>query len=147
MVAAYLPDWADAALCTARPALAPMFSHSIPAALVLALVAAALTFMLAHDARAAWIAAGLVLSHVLLDYFTGIKPTWPNGPSIGLGLYRNPALDLLMEWTVLVAGWLLYRRTIPLSGKRTAAIMLAALLMLQAGIDVAKMLLPSVSKC
>src|SRR5688572_30885343 len=38
---------------------------------------------------------------------------WPGGPLVGLSLYERPALDFLVEAPVIVAGWLLYRRSLP----------------------------------
>jgi membrane-bound metal-dependent hydrolase YbcI (DUF457 family) len=147
--AAYLPDWVDAALCvTGRYHDAQMYSHSIPAALVLAFLAAATQFRRA-DPRAALVIAAVVVSHILLDYLTGIKPTWPGGPVIGLQIYRYPALDLVTETSVIVAGWMFYRRTLPASnGKWNGShLMLGILLLMQLGADAGRLLLPSVNKC
>src|SRR3954470_18133980 len=85
--ATYLPDWMDAALCvTGRYHNAQMMSHSIPATLVLAALAAA-TQLGRKQRGVILVVALVVISHVLLDYITGIKPTWPGGPFIGLEMY------------------------------------------------------------
>jgi membrane-bound metal-dependent hydrolase YbcI (DUF457 family) len=147
--AAYLPDWVDAALClSGRYHDVQMFSHSVPAALVLALLAAATQFRRA-DARTAAVIAAVVLSHILLDYLTGIKPTWPGGPVIGLQIYRYPVLDFAIEAAVIITGWMFYRKTLPATTGRWngSHLMLAVLLSMQLAVDAARLLFPSVNKC
>lgn len=147
--ATYLPDWVDAGLClTGRYHSAQMSSHSIPAAIVLAILAGA-TQLSRRDLGAASVVAAVVVSHVILDYLTGIKPTWPGGPFIGLELYRHPIADFLLEAVVIVGGWLLYRRTLPPARGRwnTSSLLLGLLLLMQAGVDVTKLLSPAVNKC
>jgi membrane-bound metal-dependent hydrolase YbcI (DUF457 family) len=147
--ATYLPDWVDAALCVSgRYHDAQMLSHSVPAVLVLAILAGATQFRRA-DLRAALVIAAVVISHVLLDYLTGIKPTWPGGPVIGLQIYRYPVFDFAVEAFVIVAGWMFYRSTLPAAGSRWNAshVMLAALLFLQIAADAGRLLFPSVTKC
>ncbi len=148
--ATYLPDWVDAALCiTGRYHSVQMLSHSIPAALVLALVAGAVQLARGGDIRGGLVVAAVVISHVLLDYITGIKPTVPGGPFIGLQIYRFPLIDFVIESVVIVAGWLMYRRTLPAADRRwnPATTMLVLLLLLQAGVGAARLLFPSVNKC
>jgi membrane-bound metal-dependent hydrolase YbcI (DUF457 family) len=147
--ATYLPDWIDAGLCiTGRYHNAQMLSHSLPAVLLLALLAAA-TQIRQPGWPPALIVGAVVISHILLDYLTGIKPTWPGGPFIGLEIYRHPILDFAVESLVIVAGWLLYRKTLPRhrSNWNPANVMLFLLLAMQGGIDAARLLLPSVNKC
>jgi membrane-bound metal-dependent hydrolase YbcI (DUF457 family) len=149
LLATYLPDWVDAALClTGRYHDAQMYSHSIPAALVLAALAGA-TQLRRLDVRAALVVAALVISHVVLDYITGIKPTWAGGPFIGLEMYRHPLADFVVEAIVIVTGWMFYRRTLPpgLPKWNASSTMLLLLLLMQGGIDAARLLLPSVNKC
>lgn len=147
--ASYLPDWVDAALCvTGKYQNAQMLSHSIPAVLILAVLAGAT--QLGRADRAATVAVfAVVISHVLLDYITGIKPTWPGGPFIGMQLYSRPLLDLAVESVVIVAGWLVYKRTVPaVSGRwNLSTLMLAVLLVMQAGADALRLLSPSINKC
>ena len=147
--ATYLPDWMDAALCvTGRYHDSQMFSHSVPAVIVLAILAAATQFG-RGDLRAALVVGVVVLSHVLLDYLTGIKPTWPGGPLIGLGIYRYPIVDFTVEAVVILGGWLLYRRTLPPNESKwnASTVMLAVLLLMQAGADAGRLLFPSINKC
>jgi len=63
------------------------------------------------------IVALVVVSHWALDYFTGIKPTWPGGPIVGMNLYARPLVDFALESATILAGWLLYRRTLPESAR------------------------------
>lgn len=149
VIATYLPDWVDASLCvTGRYHDAQLYSHSIPAMIVLALIAGA-TQLRRADNSAALVVAAVVISHVLLDYLTGIKPTWPGGPSIGLGMYRYPVADFALEAAVIFAGWLLYRGTFQAERGRwnPATVMLISLILMQAGVDAAKILSPSINKC
>jgi LexA-binding, inner membrane-associated putative hydrolase len=150
LVAAYTPDWVDAGLCLARANNSHgMLSHSIPVVLVLALAGFALYGLKTRDWSGALLVAAVIVSHMLLDWVTGYKPTWPGGPMIGLGLYEHPVADFIVEGLVIGAGAVLYERTLP-SRRRPwldVSIMLGALLMLQLGIDIAHMVLKSIPKC
>ncbi len=67
---------------------------------------------------------------------------------IGLRLYDRPVADFAAETIVIVAGALLYGRT--LSPRRPwvdVSIMLGALLVLQLTIDIAHLLMKSLTKC
>jgi hypothetical protein len=151
IVASQLPDWGDAAVCLAEiPVSFPgMLTHSIPAVSVLALLMAALYYATSRDGQGAAIVAVVVVSHILADYFTGIKPTWPGGPTVGLQLYRQPILDFVLEAVVLVACWLAYRRSFPLEKRssRRVALVLAVLLIIQLGADILFITTPGVRKC
>lgn len=147
--ATYLPDWIDAALCvTGRYHDAQMLSHSVPAALILSVLAGASVFG-QGDRGAFFIVAAIVISHVLLDYITGIKPTWPGGPSIGLQVYGRPIMDFAVESIVIIGGWILYKRTLPSSNGswNLSTVMLAVLLFMQAAVDAQRLLSPSINKC
>jgi len=150
VLAAYLPDWADAALCvTGRYHQAQMLSHSLLAVIVFAALAGGTQLARGARRRAALVVAAVVISHILLDYLTGTKPTWPGGPYIGLELYRQPVLDFIVEGGVIVAGWVFYRSTIPQRpGKWNASyLMLAVLLLMQGAADAGRLLFPVVNKC
>ena len=150
VVASYLPDWTDAALCVSGTYHdTQIYSHSIPAVAVLATVAAASQARRGRGRLVAAVVACVVISHVLLDYITGIKPTWPGGPSVGLELYAHPLIDFIIEATVITLGWLLYRATPPPLPKRwnESHLMLALLLAMQLLVDIARMLAPSLNKC
>ncbi len=150
LVATYTPDWVDGGLCLAgvyNPE--GMLSHSIPAVALFALVGFSVYALKTRDSTAAVVVAALVVSHMLLDWITGYKPTWPGGPMIGLGLYAHPIADFIVEGLVIVAGALLYGRTLPPRRRPwiDLSVMLGALLVLQLGIDVAHMMMKTLPKC
>lgn len=150
LLATYTPDWVDAGLCLAG-VYSPlgMLSHSIPAVLILMLAGFTAYAAATHDWTGALVIAAVILSHMLLDWITGYKPTWPGGPMVGLGLYDHPVADFFVEAVVIVAGALAYRRTLPQRRRRWRdfSIMLGALLALQLTIDVAHALARSLPKC
>jgi hypothetical protein len=86
---------------------------------------------------------------MFLDWITGYKPTWPGGPMIGLRLYDHPIADFIAEGIVIVIGALLYARTLP-PRKRPwidVTVMLGALLLVQLGVDIARMVMKTLPKC
>lgn len=150
LVATYTPDWVDSALCLAGVNNTQgMLSHSVPAVVLLSLAGFAFYALKTRDWTAALVVAGVILSHVLLDWVTGYKPTWPGGPIIGLGLYGRPVADFIVEGVLIVMGVALYGRTLPSRQRQwiDVSIMLGALLALQLGIDIAHMVLKSLPKC
>ena len=150
LVAAYTPDWADVGLCVAGVSNpVGMLSHSIPAIALFTALGFAAYATATRDWRAALVVAAVVLSHMFLDWITGYKPTWPGGPMIGLKLYDHPIADFIVEGVVIVIGALLYARTLP-PRKRPwidVSLMLGALLLLQLGVDIARILMKSLPKC
>jgi membrane-bound metal-dependent hydrolase YbcI (DUF457 family) len=48
-------------------------------------------------------------SHWPADFITGLKPTWPGGPTVGLLLYAHPIGDIVLESVLVVVCWLAYR--------------------------------------
>ena len=151
ITASQLPDWADATLCIAgaQPAVPGMLSHSIPAVLVLAIVAAIAGYAVSRDLFASGLVALVVISHYAGDYFTGIKPTWPGGPMVGLQLYQEPALDFILESTVLTLGWIVYRRSFPPERRssREVIAVLVVLVIIQLAADIFFSLSPGLKKC
>jgi membrane-bound metal-dependent hydrolase YbcI (DUF457 family) len=150
LVATYTPDWVDAGLCAAGVYNSrEMLSHSIPAVLLFALVGFVAYAVATRDWTGGLVIAAVILSHLLLDWITGYKPTWPGGPMIGLQLYDHPLADFLAEGIVIFAGALLYGRTLPARRRPwvDVSIMLGALLSLQLTIDIAHLLMKSLSKC
>lgn len=150
LVATYAPDWVDMGMCVGG-AYNPvgMLSHSIPAVLTLMLAGFTGYAAATRDWTGALVVATVILSHMLLDWITGYKPTWPGGPMIGFELYKYPVADFLAEGIVIVAGALLYARTLPPRRRPwvDVSIMLGALLTLQLTIDVAHLLVKSLPKC
>jgi membrane-bound metal-dependent hydrolase YbcI (DUF457 family) len=150
LVATYAPDWIDTGLCVAG-AYNPegMLSHSILAIALFAALGFAVYATATRDWRAALIVAAVILSHMFLDWITGYKPTWPGGPMIGLRFYDHPIADFIAEGIVIVIGALLYTQTLP-PRKRPwidASAMVGALLLLQLGVDIARMLMKTLPKC
>jgi len=150
LLATYAPDWVDTGLCVVG-SYDPrsMLSHSIPAVLLLALFGFACYALATRDWSGALIIGGVIVSHMLLDWITGYKPTWPGGPMIGLEWYAHPVLDFAAEGLVIAIGTLLYARTLPARQRpwRDVSIMFGALLILQLTIDVAHLLMRNLPKC
>lgn len=108
--AAIAPDLADVAWALAgRCNPYGLYSHTVPAA---ALIGACLAGVVALAGRreAAALMFLLVLLHLPPDLVTGRKLYWPGGELHGLGLYRRPLLDFLVESSAATAGWALLRR-------------------------------------
>jgi len=148
LVATYAPDLIDTGMCVARR-YNPMLSHSVPAVLALALAGSIWYALVTRDRIGGVIVGAVVVSHMFLDWVTGVKPTWPGGPTIGLHLYDHPMADFAAEGAVIAIGALLYARTLPARQRPWAdvAIMLGALLVLQLLIDVAHLLMQNLPKC
>jgi membrane-bound metal-dependent hydrolase YbcI (DUF457 family) len=150
LVASYAPDWVDTGLCLAG-AYNPqgMLSHSMPVIALLALLGFGVYGVATRDWRAAGVVAAVVVSHMLLDWITGYKPTWPGGPMIGLQLYSRPVADFVAEGVVIAIGALLYAKTLPPRRRPwiDVSAMLGALLLLQLSIDVAHLMMKTLPKC
>ena len=126
-----------------------LYSHSLPAIGVLAVIGAITYCFMVRDAAGMLLVAAVVASHAVGDFFTGIKPTWPGGPMIGLELYHHPVADFAIEALVLVAGWLLYRKSLPEDRRSSlpAFTVLGALLAIQAGADIFLSFTKGLRKC
>jgi membrane-bound metal-dependent hydrolase YbcI (DUF457 family) len=150
VVATYAPDWVDAGLCLAGSSNpVEMLSHSFAAVAFLALVALAGYRIATRDWKGGAVLAAVVVSHMLLDWITGNKPTWPGGPMIGLGLYAHPIADFVAEAIMIGIGGVLYARTLA-PRKRpwvNVSVMLGALLLIQLAIDIAHLMLKTLPKC
>jgi membrane-bound metal-dependent hydrolase YbcI (DUF457 family) len=163
LIATYTPDWVDTGLCVVRRYNdEQLYSHSIPAVLIFALVGIALYALVARDLKGALVVGAVVVSHMFLDWVTGSKPTWPGGPMIGLRLYDHPIADFAVEALLIALGAALYARTLPArangeSGEQTrtagirrwsdATIMFTALLALQLAVDFGHLVMRNVAKC
>ena len=91
------------------------YSHSLLADLVWAALFAAVYGSLRKDwGGAVWLAV-LVLSHWVLDVIAHRPdmPTWPGGPSLGLGLWNSLPATLIVEFALFGAGAWLYARSTP----------------------------------
>lgn len=141
-------DWVQAVGCIVAPSASAMWSHSIPAVAVIAAIMGVAAFGLTRSRGAAVAIAATAVSHVLADYITGNKPTWPGGPMIGLSLYDRPAADLAVETLVVTVGWLLYRRSLDREARtRSLTWVLLALLVGVQLIGVFKLALFPSPKC
>jgi membrane-bound metal-dependent hydrolase YbcI (DUF457 family) len=89
------------------------------------------------DAAVVWL---LYVSHWPADYITGLKPTWPGGPMVGLLLYTRPVLDALLESALVVVCWFVYRESLPAPARRRVmlALMPLGLIAMQLGFQVAQ---------
>jgi hypothetical protein len=114
-------------------------SHSLVAVFIGAIGLALLYGRVASASRdEALLLAALWASHWPADLITGIKPTWPGGPDIGLNVYERPLLDALIETVVVIGCWMLYRRSLPQTSRRRWGPLLipAALIAVQVTFDV-----------
>ncbi len=110
---------------------AELASHSIPAMLVLATLAAAIVRLRSGLWAAALVAGLLTLSHYGADFVTGCKPTWLGGSFIGLGFYHRPLLDLLVELPLAVVGWRMMREHVPPTSRWARGWVMIGLMSLQ----------------
>ena len=137
LAASVAPDLLDVAMAALRICNPyGLYSHTVPAAALLAAVLGGAALLVTGSRPTAIAAALLVLLHLPPDMITGHKIFWPGGPMIGLDLYSRPLLDFLIEAPVLVAGWWLLRRSRSAPRWATSGLTLAALLAVQATFDV-----------
>lgn len=148
VVATQACDWVQAVGCVVAPSASAMWSHSIPAVGVIATVVGLAALRLTRSRGAALGIAATAVSHVLADYITGDKPTWPGGPTIGLSLYDRPSADLVVETLVVMVGWLIYRRSLDTEARsRSLTWVLLALLVGVQFVGVLKLALFPSPKC
>ena len=114
-----------------------MLTHSIPAVLIGASVAAALFAATRRPGGRTIFLAWLL--HWPADLLTGRKPLLFGEQLVGLGLYGSPAVDFALESAVVIIGCALYARAFPSRGdlRRVIVILGAALIAIQAAVDVA----------
>jgi hypothetical protein len=138
LVATMLPDLADFVLPQGDQCRTSceFYTHAFPAVVVLAAAMAALAWSIWHRRVTSVLAFALVVVHVACDVFTGFKPFWFGGPSMGLGLYRFEALDFAIEATLMCGAWALLRRTPQAPRWATHPMALSILLLLQAAFDI-----------
>src|SRR5207249_3682606 len=77
----------------------------------------------------------LWMSHWPADVLTGIKPTWPGGPEVGLDLYTYTAFDVVLESGLVAVCSVPYLRSLPPAVRRTAGAVMVpvGLIALQCG--------------
>jgi hypothetical protein len=163
LLATYTPDWIDTGLCVlGKYSDEQLFSHSIPAVLLFALVGFAVYSVVTRDVKGALVLSAVILSHMFLDWITGYKPTWPGGPMIGLRLYDHPIADFAVEAIFIAVGAALYAGSLPARASSESAnspgwisrpwgsdatIMFSALVVLQLAVDVGHLVMKNVAKC
>ena len=89
-------------------------SHSLVMSLLWSLVLASIYFALRRDARGAWVVAGGVFSHWILDFISH-RPDMPIMPGlptyVGLGLWNSIPATIIVEGAMYIAGILIYARS------------------------------------
>jgi hypothetical protein len=111
LVATLAPDFVDALFVVARRCNPyGLYSHTLPAAALLAVVVGALAYFFTDQRATGVLAALLVLGHLPLDFITGRKLFWPGAELMGLRLYEHPIPDLVIEFALVLFGWWLLRR-------------------------------------
>ena len=104
--ASMAPDVVDALFVVARSCNPHgLYSHTIPAATLLAIVVGALAYFVTGQRATGVLAALLVLAHVPLDFITGNKLFWPGDELRGLRLYNFPVADFVVEGVLTTLGW------------------------------------------
>ncbi|MBC7673628.1 MAG: hypothetical protein H7247_14510 [Polaromonas sp.] len=137
LVATILPDLADFVLPqgTQCRTSCELYTHAVPAVLVLAALMSALAWEIWHRRITALLAGGLVVLHVACDFLTGFKPFWLGGPPTGLALYRYQGADFAVEAAMSTIGWVVLRRSAEAPRWAVHPVMLMALLAIQAAFD------------
>ena len=138
VLAAQAPDWVEV-ICGALGARAnaELWSHAFPFVVLGAAVAAVLVRLWTRSTGAALVTFAVYLSHPLADLVTGYKPLWLGGPPVGLRFIDRPVPDFVVQGSLCVLGWLLYRRSLPPNVRRRviATAPLVTLLAVQAVSD------------
>ena len=136
-VAAFGPDWLEVLMEPVKQPASAIYTHSITAVLLGGAVAAGLYAATRRPgARMVFLAW---LLHWPADLLTGLKPLLFREPLIGLDLYKLPAVDFALESLLVVFGCAMYARGFPPRAelRRVVVILGAALIALQAAVDVA----------
>src|SRR6185436_18464497 len=111
-----------------------IISHSLVSVGVGSALCAFAYFFATRSRGDALAIAATYASHWSLDFITGLKPTWPGGPEVGLLLYDRRGANFLLESVVVVMCWLVYRAMLSPSRRRVALLIPAGLIALQAGV-------------
>lgn len=102
---AFAPDWIEWFLAFKTPG-ARMPSHGLISIAIGAMATALVYWLGSRRPGDALALALLYVSHWFADLITGLKPTWPGGPDIGLVLYNQPVADIIVESIlILIAAW------------------------------------------
>jgi hypothetical protein len=114
-----------------------LYSHTVPAAALLAAVVGAVSYFATGQRTTGWLAAMLVLAHLPADFVTGRKLFWPGGEMMGLRLYDHPIADFVLESCLVLLGWWLVRKRPWAPRWATGRATLAVLLAVQLSTDIA----------
>jgi hypothetical protein len=123
---------------THQPEFVFPYSHSLFASVVWSALAGAFVFLLSRSrvderSHSAYLVAGVVFSHWLLDALVH-RPELPaagvTSHQVGLGLWNNMPVALLVEAVLVLVGMLLFFRGCGLSRPRKIALALLSLLAL-----------------
>ena len=136
--AAMAPDIVDALFVVARQCNPHgLYSHTIPAAALLAVVVGALAYHFTKQRATGLLSALLVLAHLPPDFITGRKLFWPGGELMGLRLYDHPIGDFVLETALVIFGWWLLRRRPWAPRWATGRAALVSLLVIQVSVEAA----------
>jgi len=138
VLAAFGPDWLELLLMLpVKHEKMAVFTHSLPAVLIAGGVAAGLFAATRKPGARILFLAWLL--HWPADLLTGHKPVLFAAPLIGLDLYNLPAVDFALESILVAVGCAIYARQFASRAelRRVVVILGAALIALQAAVDVA----------
>ncbi|MDQ1402231.1 MAG: hypothetical protein QOG03_547, partial [Actinomycetota bacterium] len=90
-----------------------------PLAPLAAMTAYALAYRRWHDRRMAAAICFLALSHLVLDFVTGVQ-LWPGATFVGMfdHVPHFRLVDFAIEATIVLIGWALYIRALPVVARR-----------------------------
>jgi hypothetical protein len=134
--ASVAPDMVDGVLALGKYCNPEgLFSHSLPVVAILATLFGCAAFLHTRSSVTALLVAGLVVMHLPPDFITGRKVLWPDGPVVGLYIYRWSWLDFVVELPIIVGGWWMLRRTNFRPRLAVSVLALVALVSVQAAFD------------
>jgi hypothetical protein len=108
------PDLIDFSLEGAGyPQGAGLWTHSLASMLCYGLVLFTIYSLTTRQYGAALLVGAVAVSHVLVDLITSHMVLLPGGAPHGLHLYLHRWADLILESSVVFAGWIWYIRTLP----------------------------------
>src|SRR5690349_2560480 len=112
IVATLAPDLLRAALAGGGMSMGvtTRYSHLLPWSAYLALALGVLAFVIYRTSTAAVVTVVVVLSHIALDFISGVKALW-DGSVPGLDTQRYMQLEFVIEAAICWWGWRLLRRS------------------------------------
>ena len=113
---AFAPDWVEWFFGLAGQENRQL-SHSLISVGIGATIVALIYWAFKRSASDAAIVGLVYVSHWPADFVTGVKPTWPGGPDVGMFMYGHPFVDIALEASLVVLCWLVYRRSLPATSR------------------------------